>query len=110
MQSLFWQFYVDDLNASFDELNNSLSINAAGLSLGCMIFIPFAIKFGRRPVYLASTLVIFIMSIWTARMTTVWELYVTNFVMGLAGAANESLVMITVSVSSSFKGTTKEFY
>jgi hypothetical protein len=31
-------------------------------------------------------------------MTTVWELYVTNLGMGLAGAANESLVMITVSI------------
>jgi len=97
VQTILWQFLTEDLNASYTQLNISLAISSAGVSFGCIIFIPFAIKYGRRPVYVVSTFFIVVMSFWTSRMTTVWELYVTNLCMGLAGAANETLVMITVA-------------
>lgn len=98
IQTLFWQYLIFDLDASFDELNTSSSINAAGCTIGCLIFIPFAIKYGRRPVYIISTAVMLGMSIWSAKMETVWELYTTNMFMGLAGATNEAIVGMTVSL------------
>lgn len=86
-----------DLGATFQQLNNAQSINSAGLTVGCIFFIPFAIKYGRRPIYIISTAIMFIMAIWSARMTTIWELYVTNMFFGFAGATNEAIVGLTVA-------------
>jgi hypothetical protein len=96
-QIIFWSLLIRDLHLDFQQLNNAQSINSAGLTVGCIFFIPFAIKYGRRPIYIISTAIMFIMSIWTARMTTVWELYVTNLFLGFAGATNEAIVGLTVA-------------
>lgn len=58
---------------------------------------PFAIKYGRRPIYIVSTAIVFAMSVWSSRMDTLWELYVTNLIMGLAGATNEALIASTIA-------------
>lgn len=96
-QIIFWSLLIQDLHVDFQQLNNAQSINSAGLTIGCIFFIPFAIKYGRRPIYIVSTAIMFIMSIWSARMTTVWELYVTNLFLGFAGATNEAIVGLTVA-------------
>lgn len=84
------------MGVTYSQLNNATSVNNAGLSMGCVLFIPFARKYGRRPVYLVSTAVLAAMAFWTAKMQTVAELYVTNLLTGLAGAVNETIVQMTV--------------
>lgn len=88
---------VVDLNATYAQLNRAMSVNFVGLATGCVLFIPLAKKFGRRPVYLVSTAVMLAMAFWLSEITTIAELYVTNFFQGLAGATNETIVQITVS-------------
>jgi MFS family permease len=100
IQIIFWQQMSVDLGLTFGQLNNSSSVMFVGLSLGCLLFIPLARKFGRRPVYLVSTSVMAAMSFWTAEMSSLGELYGTNLLFGLAGATNEALVQITVSSST----------
>jgi len=100
IQIIFWQQMSVDLGLTFGQLNNSTSVMFVGLSLGCLLFIPLARKFGRRPVYLISTAVMAAMSFWTSEMTSLGELYGTNLLFGLAGATNEAIVQITVSSST----------
>ncbi|KAG7122360.1 putative MFS-type transporter like protein [Verticillium longisporum] len=69
----------------------------AGLAVGCLFFIPFAIKYGRRPVYLLSTLILAASSWWTSRVDSYAELIATSFITGLAGAINETAVQMTIS-------------
>jgi MFS family permease len=100
IQIIFWQQMSVDLGLTFGQLNNSTSVMFVGLSLGCLLFIPLARKFGRRPIYLVSTAVMAAMSFWTSEMTSLGELYGTNLLFGLAGATNEAIVQITVSSST----------
>lgn len=86
-----------DMKVTYAELNNAMSVNFVGLATGCIFFIPFAKKYGRRPVYIVSTAVMLATSFWMTKMNSLTELYVTNLLQGLAGATNESIAEITVS-------------
>jgi MFS family permease len=87
---------VVDLNVTYTQLNRAMSVNFVGLAMGCVLFIPLAKKFGRRPVYLVSTALMLVTSFWASKLTRLSELYATNLLQGLAGATNESIVQITV--------------
>ncbi|EED14247.1 MFS transporter, putative [Talaromyces stipitatus ATCC 10500] len=96
IQQNFWQLMVVDLNVTYKQLANSNSVNYVGLSCGCIMFIPFSRKFGRRPIYLISTVLMLATALWSARMKSMWEVYVTNLIQGLAGATNETLAQMTI--------------
>lgn len=87
---------VIDLHVTYTQLNNAMSVNYVGLSTGCVLFIPLAKKYGRRPVYIASTIIMLITSFCTAKLNGLSGLYVCNLFQGLAGATNEAIVEITV--------------
>lgn len=89
---------IVDLNVSYTELNQTMSVNYVGLAMGCVLYIPWAKKYGRRPVYIASTAIMLAASFWTARLESLAELYITNLLQGLAGATNETIAEITVWV------------
>lgn len=77
-------------------LNNGYATNMATLAVGCIIFIPIALRIGRRPVYIATALIMFASAVWQAKMQTLGDMIGTNAVMGLAGAVNEALFQVTV--------------
>ncbi|EGX93835.1 Major facilitator superfamily transporter [Cordyceps militaris CM01] len=87
----------DELGFSFQELNQSFAVSNAGLGLGGVLFIPFALCFGRRPVYLASIAVMVGTTVWQARMQTLADLYGFNFVCGLAGSVGEIICAMTIA-------------
>lgn len=92
-----WSLYYSELGISYTELNNTFATNCAGLAVGCVIFIPFALKFGRRPVYIISTFITFGMAIWQAALHTYGEMLATQVISGLSGAVSETLVQMTVA-------------
>ncbi|KAK9546557.1 hypothetical protein V6Z88_009511 [Aspergillus fumigatus] len=85
------------MNVTYAQLNNAMSVNFVGLSVGCIFFIPLEKKLGRRPVYLVSTAIMMAASFWSAWMKSLPELYISNLLYGLAGATNESIVQITIA-------------
>ena len=87
---------IVDLRLSYADLNQAMSVNYVGLAMGCVLFIPLAKKYGRRPVYIVSTAIMLATSFWTARIVNLAELYITNLLQGLAGATNEAIAEITV--------------
>lgn len=87
----------EELGFSYTTLNDSYGVSSVTLGFGCIIFVPFAMRFGRRPVYLATTIVMLITAIWSARIQTEGDLMGTNVLMGLSGAVNETLFQMTVS-------------
>lgn len=86
---------IVDLKASYSQLNQTMSVSYVGLALGCVFFIPLAKKYGRRPVYIASTALMLATTLWTSWLHTLAELYICNLLQGLAGATNEAIVEIT---------------
>ncbi|KAJ5734461.1 MFS general substrate transporter [Penicillium malachiteum] len=97
VQTIFWQQMVVDLNVTYAQLNNTMSVSFVGLSMGCVFFIPLAKKYGRRPVYIVSTILMLVTSFWTSRLQSLAELYICNLFQGLAGASNEAIVEITIA-------------
>ncbi|KAL3455723.1 major facilitator superfamily domain-containing protein [Aspergillus heterothallicus] len=94
--TVIWVQLNAELGISWSNLNNSFAANLAGLAIGCIFVIPFAIKYGRRSIYLFSSIVQLATAIWQAKMNTTWELLVINVVNGLAGAVSEALVQMTI--------------
>jgi MFS family permease len=97
MQIVLWQQMIVDMDVTYDELNYGVAFNAAGLALGSFLFIPLARKYGSRPCYILSTGLMAGVSWWSGYMHTVEEMYITNFLSGLAGSVNETISEITVS-------------
>lgn len=87
-----------ELGLSFERLNNAQSANLAGLAMGCVFFIPITKKYGRRSTYVVSTAAMAAVSWWSTYMKTDAELFLTNLFYGLAGATNETVVQMTVSL------------
>jgi hypothetical protein len=48
--------------------------------------------------YLLTTAIILAMAIWSARMQSLTELYISQLIFGLASATNESIVEMTVGL------------
>lgn len=86
-----------DMKLETQQLSNGQSVQLAGLASGCIFFIPLAVKYGLRPTYLLSGLLLMAVTWWTSRMQTYAELILTNYLTGLAGAVNETTVQMTVS-------------
>jgi hypothetical protein len=78
-------------------LNDGYATNMATLSVGCIIFVPIALRIGKRPVYIFTALVMLGGAIWQAKMYTIGDMIGSNAITGLAGAVNEALFQVTVS-------------
>ncbi|RMZ82503.1 hypothetical protein DV737_g1993, partial [Chaetothyriales sp. CBS 132003] len=92
-----WGDMISELEFSIDTMNEGAATNYAGLAVGCILFIPFVHKYGRRPLYLFSTALQFAACIWQAKMQTKGDLIGSSLVSGLGGAISETLVQITIA-------------
>ncbi|KAK5165776.1 uncharacterized protein LTR77_008699 [Saxophila tyrrhenica] len=95
--SVIWGDLNTDLGISFASMSASFGVNCAGLALGCVLFIPFALKFGRRSIYLVSIAVSMATAIWQGRLQTTGDLIGANFVAGLAGSIAEAICQMTIA-------------
>lgn len=84
------------MGISYETLNNAVATNCAGLAVGCLMFIPFVHKFGRRPLYMISSSIQLVAAIWSASLYTGGELIGANLLSGIGGATSETIVMITI--------------
>jgi MFS family permease len=95
--TVIWGDLIEALGFTVQIETWSFGVGTAGLAVGCILFIPFALKFGRRPVYIASLSVNLAMAIWSAKMQTRADLWGTNIVSGLAGALSETICQMSIA-------------
>ena len=95
--TVVWAELNSELGIPWASLSNSFGINTAALAIGCVLFIPFALKFGRRPVYLFSTVVSTLTAVWQAKMRNTGDLYGSMIVSGLAGSIAETICQMTIA-------------
>ncbi|KAJ5100425.1 hypothetical protein N7456_006477 [Penicillium angulare] len=86
-----------DLGFSFALLNDSYAAGCGALCIGGIFLIPFALKFGRRPIYILSTAVQGGISVWSAKMETVADLMLVNILSCIVGSLAEVLVQMTIA-------------
>ena len=92
-----WGPLITELGFSIDLLNDAAAVNYAALGVGCIFFIPFVHKYGRRPLYLFSSTLQFVACIWQARVNTAGDIIGSNIISGLGGAISETVVQITIA-------------
>ncbi|KAF2106385.1 major facilitator superfamily domain-containing protein [Lophiotrema nucula] len=92
-----WGPMFDQLGFTIDEMNNGAALNYGGLAIGCIFFVPFVHKYGRRPLYLFSSALQLASVVWFAKTQTVGDLMGSNLISGLGGAISETVVQITIA-------------
>ncbi|RDW59944.1 hypothetical protein BP6252_13031 [Coleophoma cylindrospora] len=95
--SVCWGDWVVEWGVTYSDLNNVFAANLSGLAVGCVFFVPLALKYGRRVIYVVSVLITFGMSVWMAEANGYASLLTANLLSGLSGAASEALVQMTVA-------------
>lgn len=91
-----WQDQVEELGVTYAQQNNTFAINCVGLAIGSVFLIPLAAKYGRRPVYVGSSIINLGMAIWLAKAETYLDLMLSNLICGFTGSVSEVLVQLTV--------------
>lgn len=68
-----------------------------GLGLGCVIFSPTAILYGKRPVYLFSSILFIASAVWCALTTNFTSLLLARIFQGIAVSPVECLPSATIA-------------
>lgn len=84
-------------NITLDELNAGTGYMFLFFGLGCIVFQPLALQYGKRPVYLLSVFASCFISVWSAYCTSNGQWVASKILQGFLGAPIESLCEITVS-------------
>lgn len=92
-----WAQYQDELGFSVDFLNASAAVNYAGLAVGCVFLVPLVHKYGRRPMYIFSTLLQLVSCVWLACTKTRGDMIGSNLISGISGAISETIVQVTIA-------------
>lgn len=86
-----------ELGFSYELLLNSYAVGSGTLCLGGLLFTPFALKFGRRPIYVLSILAQVAVSIWAANTQTVADIMLINAFNCMFGSLAEVIVQMTIA-------------
>ncbi|KAK4552463.1 hypothetical protein LTR86_010306 [Recurvomyces mirabilis] len=92
-----WGPMGTELNFSTETLTNTYAIGCATLALGAPMLIPFALKYGSRPVYVFSSIAQFAISIWAAKTMTAGDWWGVNALQCWLGALCEVLIQMTIA-------------
>ncbi|ORY59981.1 major facilitator superfamily domain-containing protein [Pseudomassariella vexata] len=92
-----WGPMGDELNFSTETLNNTYAIGCATLALGAFMLVPFALKYGLRPIYILSSAAQLGVMVWAAHTRTAGDWWGINALQCWLGSLGECLVQMTVA-------------
>lgn len=92
-----WQAYQQELNFSVAFLNETVTYNYLGLVCGCIFLVPFVYKYGRRPIYIFSSVVQLGSCILLALTRNEGDMIAGNLLSGFGGAISEIIAQITIA-------------
>ncbi|KAH3900728.1 related to transporter protein HOL1 [Saccharomycodes ludwigii] len=87
----------DKTGITLDQLNNGTGYMFLFFGIGCFIFQPLALQYGKRPVYLFSMLSTALICVWPPYTKSDGEWIGSKILQGLLGACVESLPEISMS-------------
>ncbi|KAL1857657.1 hypothetical protein Daus18300_010177 [Diaporthe australafricana] len=92
-----WGPMMDELGFDAVLMNNTYAIGCATLALGSFMLIPFALKYGLRPIYILSSAAQMAIMIWAARTVTAGDWWGVNALQCWVGSLAETMVQMTVA-------------
>ncbi|SCU89875.1 LADA_0F00254g1_1 [Lachancea dasiensis] len=84
-------------NITLGELNNGTGYMFLFLGIGCLFFQPLALQYGKRPVYLFSTLATALICVWPPYTKSNGEWIASKILQGFVASSVESLPEISMS-------------
>ena len=96
ISTVAWPRWNIELGISYSNLSNSFATDTSALACRCIILVPLTLKYGRRHVYLSTTLVLACAAVWMASQKTVGDLIGNNLLAGLAGSVGDVVLQLTV--------------
>jgi MFS family permease len=88
---------AEETEITLSQLNAGTGYMFLFLGLGCLVFQPLALQYGKRPVYLFSMFATIFVCVWSPFCKTNGEWIGSKIIQGFVGAPIESLCEITVS-------------
>lgn len=96
--SAYYHFNSNQMSTKgYTILNDSYALGCGTLAIGAFMLIPFALKYGRRPIYIVSIALQFGISIWSAKIQTVADIMLVNAFSCLLGALAEVICNMTIA-------------
>lgn len=92
-----WGPMGTELNFSDELLNDTYAIGCATLALGGFMIMPFALKYGLRPVYVFSCAAQLAVMVWAAKTETAADWWGVNVVQCWLGSLGECMVQMTIT-------------
>ncbi|ORY67724.1 MFS general substrate transporter [Pseudomassariella vexata] len=88
---------AEDYDIELSQVSLTTGLYMLGLGIGCVIFSPTAILFGKRPVYLFSAIIFILSSIWCALSPSFTSLILARVFQGIAVSPVEALPSATIA-------------
>nr|QFR37161.1 MFS transporter [Cyberlindnera americana] len=88
---------ADETDITLSQLNSGTGYMFLFFGLGCLVFQPLALQYGKRPIYLISTLATALICVWAPYSKSNGEWIGSKILQGFFGAPIESLCEISVS-------------
>ncbi|KAM0322688.1 hypothetical protein ACHAQA_009279 [Verticillium albo-atrum] len=88
---------ADDYKVSVEDVSLTTGLYMMGMGLGSVVASPTAILWGKRPVYLASAILLIVSSIWCALSPNFTSLIVARIFQGVAVSPVECLPSATIA-------------
>lgn len=85
------------LNVSYADVARTTGLYMLGLGIGSVIFSPTAILYGKRPVYLLSSILFIVASVWCALAPNYTNLVIARIFQGIAVSPVECLPSATIA-------------
>ena len=85
----------DELSFSTETLTDTWAIGCATLAIGSVMLIPFALKYGLRPIYVLSTAGTLGVMVWAANTQTAGDWWGVNVLQCWLGSLAEVMVQMT---------------
>ncbi|PWY90957.1 MFS transporter [Aspergillus heteromorphus CBS 117.55] len=91
-----WTTISDDTGVSLENMNGGSALNYLMLGFFNIIWIPTAMKYGRKIVYIISLMFVLASGIWGGFYQGVGQYYVMMMVNGMGTAAYQALIQLTI--------------
>ncbi|KAL2795760.1 major facilitator superfamily domain-containing protein [Aspergillus keveii] len=91
-----WTEVAKDIGVSMKDMNGGSALNYLLLGFVNVLWIPTAMKLGRKIVYISSMTIIMLTSVWNAYLHGVVQWYLNSLVGGIGQSAYQALIQLTV--------------
>ncbi|KAL3431492.1 major facilitator superfamily domain-containing protein [Aspergillus tetrazonus] len=91
-----WTEVAEDIDVTMKDMNGGSALNYLLLGFVNVLWIPTAMKLGRKVVYICSMTIIMVSSVWNAYIYGVAQWYLNCFVGGIGQSAYQALIQLTV--------------